>query len=99
MESKVSILLPNVPKPIPAELRDSNGSLHMISQAEIDGLKTGQLVLITYARVAYDDTLRAGHWQQFCNWLTSSKSDQLNQTVTQTTCAEFNDTELNKKVH
>jgi hypothetical protein len=98
MESKVPILLPASPTVLPAELRDANNTRHIVSQAEIDNLKAGQVVLITYARIAYDDTLGVGHWQQFCNWLTFSGIDQLNQTVTQTKCAEFNDTEKNQKV-
>jgi len=48
MESKVPILLPNSTKVIPAVLRDSNDALHIITPAEIDSIKTGQLVLLTY---------------------------------------------------
>jgi len=43
--------------------------------------------------VAYDDTLGVGYWQQFCNWIAFPGVDQLNQTVTHTKCADFNDTE------
>jgi hypothetical protein len=99
MESKVPILLPNSPNVIPAELRDSNDALYIVTPAEIDDIKAGQLVLLTYARVAYDDTLGVGHWQQFCNWTAFPGVDQLNQTVTHTKCAEFNDTEKQKKTN
>ena len=97
-ESKVPILLPNSPSGVPAQLMERSGHNlpHILTKPEYDGLKNGTLVLVTFARIAYDDTLGGGHWQQFCSWVAVPGISELNQTVTQTKCAEYNDTEKHK---
>lgn len=97
-ESKVPIVLPNSPRILPAQLMESSGENvpHILKEPEYDGLKQGTLVVVTYARIAYNDTLGIAHWQQFCNWATFPGINQLNQTATQTKCAEYNDTDKKK---
>jgi hypothetical protein len=64
-DSGVSLLAPNADYVMDVELRKQTPP-HEITQSDLDGIRSGNLVVFVHGRMTYDDIFGCSHWTSFC---------------------------------
>jgi hypothetical protein len=67
-DSGVSLLAPNADYVMDVEFRKQTPP-HEITQSDLDGIRSGNLVVFVHGRITYDDIFGCSHWTSFCTRL------------------------------
>ena len=60
-----------------------------VNEAEMEKINKGDIVVLTYGWLRYDDVLGNTYWQQFCNWPDIASVSPMRQSVTHKMCVEY----------
>jgi hypothetical protein len=87
-------------QPIPIYLLKrgiSEPSLQLLTDAQVEGLRTGDLVATIYGRVEYEDVFHARHWFTFCDEIHTDESASPKNPAgaVSMACLEYNETDGN----
>jgi hypothetical protein len=67
-DSSISLLAPNADYVMDIELRKQTPP-NEITQADLDGIRSGNLTIFVHGRMTYDDIFGCPHWTSFCTRL------------------------------